>query len=226
MSHKILYVTATLSEADTLAKIRGISYVNNIWKLGKTEISQLVTGVGSVAMAWSLKQWLSVNARPHLVINGGIAGSFMDDIKIGDVVMPVSDCFADSGIEDGDKFFTLFESGLADPDEFPYSSGIIHCDKGSSERMKDLLKPVNAITVNSATGSDTTVNRLRKKFNPDIETMEGATFFYLCAREKIPFLALRAISNRVETRNRGNWNIPLALECLSEKLKEVILRLE
>jgi futalosine hydrolase len=85
---------------------------------------------------------------------------------------------------------------------------------------------VNAITVNSATGSDATRNKLLKKFNPDIETMEGATFFYLCKREKIPFLALRAISNRVETRNRSNWNIPIALKSLSEKLKEVIIRLE
>ena len=56
--------------------------------------------------------------------------------------------------------------------------------------------------------------------------MEGATFFYICSREKIPFLALRAISNRVELRNRNKWNIPLALDNLSEKLNEVILTLE
>jgi len=226
MAHKVLLVTATSAEADTIAAIPGFSYVNNIWTSDNTELSILVTGVGSVATAWSLKQWFSVNARPHLVINAGIAGSFTDDIKIGDVVMPVTDCFADSGIEDGDKYFTLFESGLADPDEFPYSKGLLHCDEKISERMQDLLRPVTAITVNKSTGSDATVNKLQKKFNPDIETMEGATFFYLCIREKIPFLALRAISNRVETRNRTKWNIPLALERLSEKLKEVILRLE
>ena len=31
------------------------------------------------------------------------------NIAIGDVVMPVSDCFADAGIEDGENFMTLFE---------------------------------------------------------------------------------------------------------------------
>jgi len=56
--------------------------------------------------------------------------------------------------------------------------------------------------------------------------MEGATFFYICIREKIPFLALRAVSNKVEPRNRDNWNITLALNNLSEKLYEVITRLE
>ena len=64
------------------------------------------------------------------------------------------------------------------------------------------------------------------KFNPDIETMEGASFFYICARENIPFFAVRAISNRIETRNRDKWNIPLALEMLSKKLVEIFKILE
>jgi futalosine hydrolase len=84
---------------------------------------------------------------------------------------------------------------------------------------------VSAITVNTATGSETTKEKLAKKFNPDIETMEGATFFYICSRENIPFLALRAISNKVEKRNKNNWNIELALNNLSEKLVDIILTL-
>jgi futalosine hydrolase len=55
--------------------------------------------------------------------------------------------------------------------------------------------------------------------------MEGATFFYICSREDIPFLALRAISNKVESRNKNNWNIDLALHNLSEKLIDVLLTL-
>jgi futalosine hydrolase len=55
--------------------------------------------------------------------------------------------------------------------------------------------------------------------------MEGATFFYICCRENIPFLALRAISNKVELRNKNNWNIALALNNLSEKLVDVLLML-
>jgi futalosine hydrolase len=71
-----------------------------------------------------------------------------------------------------------------------------------------------------------TIERLRKKFNPDIETMEGATFFYICALEKIPFLSVRAISNRVEPGNRNSWNIQLALDNLEGKLKELLLMME
>jgi futalosine hydrolase len=88
------------------------------------------------------------------------------------------------------------------------------------------LKPVKAITVNSSTGSQLTIDKLLKKFNPDIETMEGATFFYICTGENLPFLALRSVSNRVEPRNKDKWNIPLALDQLSEKLKEFMLMLD
>ena len=226
MSFKILYVTATSSEAEALKSIKGIIYVNGIYRIGKLEITLLVAGVGSVSTAWNLNHWLSLNEKPDLIINAGIAGSFKDDVSIGDVVLPLTDCFADAGIEDGEKFLTLFEAGLVSAEEFPYNDGVICANTRYSAGLKLMVKPVRAITVNTATGSEATRNKLLKKFNPDIETMEGATFFYICVREKIPFLALRAISNRVEPRNKGNWNIALALDNLSEKLIEVFKTLE
>jgi futalosine hydrolase len=67
---------------------------------------------------------------------------------------------------------------------------------------------------------------ISEKYHPDIETMEGAAFFYICSRENIPFLAVRAVSNRVEPRNKEKWNIPLAISNLSLKLKEVLMSLE
>ncbi len=194
-------------------------------RLGKFEIDLLITGVGSIATAWSLKQWITLNEKPDLAINAGIAGSFNDKLNIGDVVMPVSDCFADSGIEDGENFLTLSESGLMSADEFPYKDGLLYANNRYNEKMKSIFKPVRAITVNTATGSETTRGKLLKKFNPDIETMEGATFFYICSREDIPFLALRAISNKVEPRNKNNWDIDLALNNLSEKLIDILLTL-
>jgi futalosine hydrolase len=226
MSFKILYVTATESEAASLRRVRGIIPVPSGYRFGDIDISVLVAGVGSVSTAWALKQWFSINDRPGLAINAGIAGSYKDDIMIGNVVMPVTDCFADAGIEDGDNFITLFEAGLANANEFPFINGHISAESVYCSQLESILRPVHAITVNTATGSESTINKLLKKYNPDIETMEGATFFYLCAREKIPFLALRAISNRVEPRNRERWNITLALDNLSEKLNEVFITLK
>ena len=225
MSFKILYVSATSHEADILKNIRGMMVVPEGLRFNNLAISPLVTGVGSMATAWALKDWISMNGKPDLAINGGIAGSYKDEYIPGNVVMPFTDCFADSGVEDGDKFISLSEAGLIGSDEFPYKDGVLYADSRYCDKMKGILKPVRAITVNTATGSDATRNKLLKKFNPDIETMEGATFFYICSRENIPFLALRAISNKVEPRNTGNWDIALALNNLAEKIFDVLLML-
>jgi len=64
-------------------------------------------------------------------------------------------------------------------------------------------------------GNNSSIQETFVKFHPDIETMEGAAFFYVCAMERVPCLQLRAISNRVERRNRGAWKIDLALANLS-----------
>jgi futalosine hydrolase len=225
MSFKILYITATAAEAETLRGIKGISISDNLYRFGNLEISSLVAGIGSASTAWNINHWLSLNEKPDLAINAGIAGSFKDDLKVGEVVLPVTDCFADAGIEDGENFLTLFEAGLTPPDEFPYRNGFVIANPEDYARIKHIISPVRAITVNTSTGSEETKNKLVKKFNPDIETLEGATFFYICIREKIPFLALRAISNIIERRNRNNWNIALALKKLSEKLNEVFIEI-
>ncbi len=129
-------------------------------------------------------------------------------------------------IETSDDFHTLAEAGLQDPDIFPFKDGRIIAENSYVTLASHHFKTVSAITVNSASGSQPTIDRLVKKYNPGIETMEGATFFYICSGENIPFLALRSVSNRVEPRNKSKWNIPLALNNLSEKIKEMFLLLD
>jgi futalosine hydrolase len=218
---RILIVFATTTESGILKEISDSFKGRDGFSIGGSDINVLVTGIGGMLTAWSMKQWLCENQSPDLVINAGIAGSFDERIKKGEVVMPVSDCFADLGIETGDRYLTLAESGLVDPDEFPFRNGILYCENKYSERISQLVKPVRAITVNTTSGTESTIEKLKNKFNPDIETMEGATFFYICAREKISFLSLRAISNMVVPGRSDKWEIPLALESLAEKMKEV-----
>lgn len=226
MPKSVLIVSATEAEASVIKRIPGIGVSGNGFILGRCEISLLVTGVGAVATAWSLTKCLSSGNKPDLALNIGIAGSFVEEIPIGSVVVPVEDCFADAGIEDGSRFMTLAETGLQDPDMFPFKNGKLIADNRYTDLAKDNFKPVRAITVNTATGSEQTKSRIVAKYNPDIETMEGAAFFYICSGENLSFLALRAISNKVETRDRARWNIPQALDSLAEKLKELLLLLD
>ena len=61
-----------------------------------------------------------------------------------------------------------------------------------------------------------------KLFQPDIETMEGAVFMYICNAEKIKCAQIRSISNYVEERNKKSWNIVLAIEKLNETAIQII----
>jgi futalosine hydrolase len=226
VSVRILLVVATEAEAEVLKRISGIKSSQEEFMISKYRISLLVTGVGSVSTSWSMTKWFSANQKPDIAINIGIAGSFREDIKIGDVVVPVSDCFAGSGVETNNEYFPLAEAGLKDTDRFPFKEGKIWADNKYIELNLRHLKHVNGITVNAASGSADTIKKLSEKYNPDIETMEGATFFYICCGWEIPFVALRSISNRVEPRDKDKWNIPLALKNLSEKLEDFFLTLE
>jgi len=223
MLKKILIVVATESEADALRMISGMIKVENSFRFGNLEIDLLVTGVGSVSTSWAMMKWFSSNPGPELAINIGIAGSYSDDIAVGDVVAPVSDCFADSGVESEEGFITLTEAGMGDPF---MSGGKMVSDNIYTTVLMKMLRPVSAVTVNTVTGSADTIRKITGKFNPGIETMEGAAFFYICLREKIPFVALRSISNRLEPRNRKKWDIHLAVSNLSEKLRDFLIMVE
>jgi futalosine hydrolase len=220
MLKRVLLVVATEAEGDALRKIPGMMPYEGGFYYGKCDIILLITGVGSVATSWSMMKWFSSNSKPDIAVNIGIAGSYRDEIKPGDVVVTVSDCFADAGIETEDGFMTLAEAGMEGP---PFRGGKIIADSKYLSMILKFLRPVDGITLNTATGSLGSMEKVRKKFNPDIETMEGATFFYICSREKVPFIAIRSISNRVEPRDKNIWDIQLAINNLSERLKDILI---
>ncbi|MFN8211929.1 MAG: futalosine hydrolase [Bacteroidales bacterium] len=218
----ILLIFATGREAEIAESVCGKGIKNGQCNYRGHNIHVLVTGVGGMATSWAMSKWLQANSGPGLAINCGIAGSFRPGIEIGDVVSVKSDCFGDLGIETDSSFKTLFEHGFIHSDEDPYNDGVLVNNSQLADKVSKLMPEVKAVTVNTASGSPHSVERLKSKFDPDIETMEGATFFYICLREKIPFLAIRAISNHVDTGRRGRWDIPLALNNLAGKLEDVL----
>jgi futalosine hydrolase len=226
MVSRILLVFATQSEAAVLGRIHDLRSYRDEYKFRDFTISVIITGVGGISTSWSMGKWLFNNPLPDLTINAGIAGSFTDNLKNGDVVVPVSDCFADMAVESGSDYLTLAEAGLMNPDEFPFEKGFIKAENKYVREAIRIYPGVKAITVNTASGTKPTIERLKNKYNPDIETMEGATFFYICSMEKIPFLGLRAISNKVEARKVSLWDIPLALQNLAEALNNIFTTLK
>ncbi len=166
----------------------------------------MVTGVGMVNTTFFLTKRLSKRSY-DLVINMGVAGSFSDEIKIGDVVEVIEDNFSEIGFEDGNNFSKFTNFGIENS---------FKVDK------KTNFKKAKGITVNTVHGNKKTITEIISRLNPDVESMEGAACFMVCKKFKIPCIQIRAISNKVEKRNPENWDLDLAILNLNTEVEKII----
>lgn len=222
---RILIVASSNREtADFISKLDFIHQIEphyKSYKLDDMGIDVLITGYGSTFTAYHLTRALNM-INYDLTINIGLAGSFDHFLEQGFVVNVVQDQFADLGVEHKNKLYSLAEEELMDENEFPFAEGKLNSLGNFEIEEVDSLIPVKSITVNTLYSNPKWINIMRDKFSPEIETMNGAAFFYVCLSEKIPFLQIRAISHFVEIRRIENWNIPSALENLSESIISII----
>ena len=222
---KFLIVAATRFEirplADRFAFVQKEDDSLSHYQFRNVKVDILITGMGMTSTAFYLGKQLP-GSNYDLVINAGICGSFNDTYPIGKVVNVTCEYFCELGAENNDQFISLFELGLLDPDEPPYRSGKLlnnSTPKGSALRTLDR---VNGITANTIHGHPETIRKVREQFNPDVESMEGAAFFYACLLSGVPFHEIRSISNFVEERDKSKWDIPLALANLNNVLFEIL----
>lgn len=171
-------------------------------------VQTLVTGVGMTATAFQLGHFFA-QSRPNWAINAGIAGAFDEKLKVGDVVQVGSERFGDLGVEEADGRFTdVAELGFSAQSSIsnPYAP-------------IPQLPVCQGLTVNKVHGHADSIQKILAKYSEvQVESMEGAAFFYACLAAGIPFVEVRSISNRVEPRNRDAWDLPLAIRSLNEVL--------
>jgi futalosine hydrolase len=63
-----------------------------------------------------------------------------------------------------------------------------------------------------------TIGTLKQIYHADLESMEGAAFFYACLSDGVPFAEIRSVSNYVAERDKSHWNVPLAIQNLDKTL--------
>lgn len=221
---KILIVVASSTE---IKEVRdNLTFVNKLtpnlssFIYGNLSIDILTTGYGSVFTAFHLTRTL-FSHNYDLAINAGVAGSFDYFLEQGFVVNVIQDQFADLGFEDKQGFYTLGEKEMINEDSFPFTGEIMRSLGNFEIEEIESMIPVKAITVNTIHGSQEKIQRLKNKYHAEIETMEGAAFFYVCLMEKVPFLQVRSISNFVEIPKVENWYLPLALKNLTKSLMDI-----
>jgi len=171
------------------------------------EADFLITGVGTPATVYNLLKKIAYK-KYDFILQVGVAGSFKEFFKLGDVVFVKSDCFADLGAIENKKFHSIFDLNFNGLNEFPFKKGMLE----NEFIMQLSLKEAKGITVNCLTDEMEQIGILQGKYQADVESMEGAALHFVCLQEGIPFLQIRGISNFVGEREKSKWQLEAAIE--------------
>lgn len=211
-------IAAMNEEVEAISKLMNNLYVKEINKLqfiqGKINQKDVVLvkcGVGKVNAARTT-QILIDNFNLEYVLNVGTAGGLNEDIEIGDIVI-------------GEKLVQHDFDITAAGHEKGYITDIgryFYSDKTLIEKsnviMKTMNEKLNAFIGTIATGDifvqDIEVkDRLKKEFNADCTEMEGAAIAQVCTLESIPFIVIRAISDKPNGNNNIDFETYLKKAC-------------
>jgi futalosine hydrolase len=195
---RILIVAATALEVPRLAS----------GPRGPHQIDLLVTGVGMVATAAATARAIAGSSY-DAALNFGVCGSFDPSLDVGTVVHVTRDELSELGVEDGERFVSMEELGLV-------TRCAIDNTAPPSNSALQALPAVRGITVNTVHGHPPSIAAVVARLNPQVESMEGAAFAYACSISGLPYAQVRAVSNRVERRNRDAWRMDLAIRRLNE----------
>jgi futalosine hydrolase len=181
----------------------------------------LISGIGQLQTTYALQNKIRLE-RPDLVIQAGIGGATEKEEPAG-VFAIGSDRMADLGVMEKTGFSDLFQMGLAEPDRFPFEQGKL---KNPYRQLLNLtgLPVLDGMTVNEIKAADSP--GFQRNPSSIVESMEGAALHYVCLMEKIPFLQIRAISNRLGDRDKSQWKMKEAIQNLNETLVNLIQKLE
>lgn len=208
---KILVVAATSLELD---------YMNGIQTSENKQVIKKVLGVGQVPTTYFLLNHIE-SQIPDIIIQIGIAGSFLNDIALGEAFAVESERMADLGVEENGSFQSIFDLKLMDDNNIPFSNRQL-INPHQHLLQKTNLKKVSAITVNEISTSRERISYYQEKFNPALESMEGAALHYCCIMKNIPFIQIRGVSNYVGERNKAKWRIEASLEAVAKSTQELI----
>ncbi len=210
----ILLVAATSMEVQS-----SIDYKKH-HSIKEKNIDILITGVGLVQTTYYLTQYLQ-HTKPDIVIQAGIAGLLSEQYALTDVVWIYQDFFADMAVTEDNTFKDIFDLNLCAANDYPFhNKALINPNKNIFNILT--LPQAIGISVNEITTQSERIQHYQQKYHADVESMEGAALHYVCLQQRIPFLQIRSISNRVGVRDKTKLKMKEAIENLNKKIIETI----
>jgi len=220
---RILLAAATKNEMlPILDQFKPAQVAQNLFTATKPSntIDFLITGIGILSTGVEMGSHLKDNTY-DLAVNLGIAGTYAPSFVPGEVVEVISDGPGGFGAMDEGQYQSVFKLGLIDTREPPWVNGRIVASFQLHFQSLRKLRKVHGLTV-QLMNAESMLNRTDHQHQPEIETMEGAAFFFACHKFQIPCLQLRAISNAVNERDRSKWHNHLAINNLNDMIIKIV----
>ncbi len=189
-------------------------------KKGSAVPDVLITGIGLTAATYHLTRQLGLK-KYDLVIQAGVAGCFNKKLLLGSVVVVKKEVLADQGVIEAKQLKTLFDMQLLQADHFPYSNSWL-VNPYSDLLEQSRLEAVTGISVNEISSSRQKIALYKERFDPVVESMEGAALHYTCLMENVPFLQLRSLSNYAGERDKKKWNFKDSIHNLNLELIQLV----
>ena len=220
---KVLLVAATAFELAPLSVELGLvmpqTGAHAFVGASSLEVSLLITGIGMVNAAYHLGAAFA-QVRPDVAVQIGIAGAYPGGPAIGEVVEVVTECYPELGADSPQGYLSLAQMGF------------VHFQAGGRDYYNEVAQPragllglrhCKSLTINRVGGVAESIDARVEGWSPDVESMEGAAFFQACLLAGVPFRQIRAISNRVEPRDRAAWKIPEAITALNQTVLGLLI---
>lgn len=199
-------------------------------RLGGTPVGLVHCGVGK-ANAAAAATALCLTLPPALVLVCGCAGAYTGSgLQPGDLALASEEIYGDEGVLTPDGFldmealgFPLVQRGGSRFfNRFPCDATLLNQSRELLQRFATAHGRAFAcgpfVTVSTCAGTTAAGAALAERTSGVCENMEGAAVAQVCARQGIPFLELRGISNHVEDRDLGRWQLRAGAEIAQEAL--------
>jgi futalosine hydrolase len=192
------------------------------------------SGIGKAAAAAAATS-LIFRCKPEALWAFGCGGAYLQaDLATGDLALANREIFGDDGVMAANGFSDLAEASLPMCkigeelffNEWPVDETLLSWAETQltafAEQHDCRFRTGPFVTVSTCTGTTVQAERLANRTGGLCENMEGAAVALACRQHDLPLLELRGISNLVEDRDTGRWDLAAGMTAAQEAVINLI----
>lgn len=202
--------------------------------LAGRKIRLCVGGMGKVNAAHAATLLIS-QFNPDALVIFGVGGAYPSSgAKVGDIAIAKEEIAGDEGVMCLDGFKDAEFIGI--PVIKTATSMIYTTYPAPDDLLKQALQALVSyqdtddaevhlgafVTLSTCTGTLSRARELEERYHGLCENMEGAAAAQVAELHGIPWLEVRGISNIVEDRDLGKWDIPQAANAVQKAVAHIV----